>query len=74
MDYRTAKVAKETCVDVATPTGSVGCIESISTRKGVRGATVTMGNPLTWDDNGWYPLTALELCGLSSKIIVARYL
>ncbi len=74
MDYKTAKIAKDTCVDVATPSGAVGCIESISTRSGVRGATIVTGNSLTQDDNGWYVLTELELCGKAAKDIVASYL
>jgi hypothetical protein len=74
MNYKVAKIAKDTCVDVSVPTGAVGCIESISTRNGVRGATVTMGNPLTYEDSGWYPLDQILLCGLSAKKIVAEYL
>ncbi len=77
MDYKTAKIAAETLVDVSVPTadgGAVGCIDSISTRKGVRGARVTIGNPLQYGDTGWYPLSVIELSGLSAKIVVAQYL
>lgn len=74
MDYKVAKIAKSTCVDVSVPSGAVGCIDSISTRKGVRGATVTIGNPLEYDAAGWYPLTEINLCGESARIVVGKYL
>ncbi|KAI4218370.1 MAG: hypothetical protein L6R40_008783 [Gallowayella cf. fulva] len=73
MDAKTARIAKETCVDVSTLAGAVGCIEHLSTRGGVKGAKVSMGNPLTFEDSGLYPLTHLELCGESAKKVVARY-
>lgn len=72
MDYKTAKIAADTLVDVATPDESVGCVDSISTRKGVRGAFITVGNPLC--ESGWYPLSKLELCGDTARMVVARYL
>ena len=72
MDYNVARIARQTLVDVATPDGSVGCIDSISTRKGVQGAYVTVGNPLC--ESGWFPLTGLELCGNSARKVVAQYL
>lgn len=71
--YQEAKIAKETLVDVATPVGSVGCIEFISTRNGVQGAQIVMGNPLCWDDNGWYALTALEIIGAEARAVVDRW-
>jgi hypothetical protein len=74
MDAKTAKIARETCVDVATPEGSVGCIDFLSTRNGVKGAELSYGNPLCWEDQKWWPLTDLELCGQTAREVVAKYL
>jgi hypothetical protein len=68
-----AKTAKETCVDVSAPDEDgdrqVGCIDFLSSRNGVQGAVV-VGRLV----NQWYPLTDIELCGLSSVSVVNSYL
>lgn len=74
LTQRQAQIASETLVDVATPGGAVGVIEQLSTRDGIEGATVSIGNPLEFDAAGWYPLANIELCGDSARKVVARYL
>jgi hypothetical protein len=70
MDRTTAIIARDTLVDVSTPAGSVGVIASLSTRNGVPGATISIGNPLCSDDAGWHPLSRLQLCGDSARRVV----
>lgn len=71
---KVARIARDSCVDVSTPAGSVGCIDKLSTRNGIPGAIISIGNPLCWEDSGWHPLSRLELCGDSARSVVARYL
>lgn len=70
MDRKTAQIARDTLVDVSTPAGSVGCIDKLTTRNGIPGAIITIGNPLCSDDEGWHPLSRLRLCGDNARRIV----
>lgn len=67
ISYAEAKIARETLVDVGTPEGDLGCVAFISTRDGVRGAYIDVGNPL--GESGWFPLEELTLGGSSRKTV-----